>query len=85
MAILDVFVVNVAAPSIEHDLGATAEQVQWVVARVDAGRGGDQRAARADPRRAGRARARRYFSRFLIQELESAAPAFTMPPWSTPA
>jgi EmrB/QacA subfamily drug resistance transporter len=32
MAILDVFVVNVAAPSIQHDLGATADQVQWVVA-----------------------------------------------------
>src|SRR4051794_35515722 len=32
MAILDVFVVNVAAPSLQHDLGTTPEQIQWIVA-----------------------------------------------------
>ncbi len=32
MAILDVFIVNVAAPSMQADLGATASEVQWVVA-----------------------------------------------------
>jgi EmrB/QacA subfamily drug resistance transporter len=31
MAILDVFIVNVAAPSLRHDLGASAASVQWVV------------------------------------------------------
>jgi len=31
MAILDVFIVNVAAPSLQHDLGASPGQVQWVV------------------------------------------------------
>jgi EmrB/QacA subfamily drug resistance transporter len=31
MAILDVFIVNVAAPSLRHDLGASAAAVQWVV------------------------------------------------------
>ena len=31
MAILDVFIVNVAAPSIRADLGATDSDVQWVV------------------------------------------------------
>jgi EmrB/QacA subfamily drug resistance transporter len=32
MAIVDVFVVNVAAPSLQRDLGTTPAQVQWVVA-----------------------------------------------------
>jgi EmrB/QacA subfamily drug resistance transporter len=32
MVILDVFIVNVAAPSIRRDLHATASEVQWVVA-----------------------------------------------------
>jgi EmrB/QacA subfamily drug resistance transporter len=31
MAILDVFIVNVAAPSLRHDLGASAASVQWVL------------------------------------------------------
>jgi EmrB/QacA subfamily drug resistance transporter len=31
MAILDVFIVNVAAPSLRHDLGASGAAVQWVV------------------------------------------------------
>src|ERR671930_563532 len=31
MAILDVFIVNVAAPSLRHELGASAASVQWVV------------------------------------------------------
>jgi MFS family permease len=31
MAILDVFIVNVTAPSLQHDLGASPGQVQWVV------------------------------------------------------
>ena len=32
MVILDVFIVNVAAPSIRADLGATDSDLQWVVA-----------------------------------------------------
>lgn len=32
MVILDVFIVNVAAPSLREDLHATASEVQWVVA-----------------------------------------------------
>jgi EmrB/QacA subfamily drug resistance transporter len=32
MAILDVFIVNVAAPSIQADLGASADEVQWLMA-----------------------------------------------------
>jgi EmrB/QacA subfamily drug resistance transporter len=32
MAILDVFIVNVAAPSLQRDLGTTPEQVEWIVA-----------------------------------------------------
>src|SRR5207244_7093500 len=32
MVILDIFIVNVAAPSLQSDLGATESDVQWVVA-----------------------------------------------------
>jgi len=32
MVILDVFIVNVAAPSLRADLGATDSDLQWVVA-----------------------------------------------------
>jgi MFS family permease len=32
MAILDVFIVNVSAPSLQADLGASPGEVQWVVA-----------------------------------------------------
>ena len=32
MGILDVFIVNVAAPSIQADLGASFGQIQWVIA-----------------------------------------------------